>query len=44
MGKVYFLQPTVITNINTEVITACGKVFKPVVGFYKLKTEEEAIG
>ena len=43
MGKGYFMQPTVITNINTKMITTREETFAPVVGLYKFETEEEAI-
>ena len=41
--KGYFLQPTVITDMNKEMITTREETFAPVVGLYKFDTEEEAI-
>ena len=43
MGKGYFLQPTVITGMKTDMITTREETFAPVVGLYKFETEEEAI-
>ena len=43
MGKGYFLQPTVITNMSTQMLTTREETFAPVVGLYKFETEEEAI-
>lgn len=43
MGKGYFLQPTVITGMNTKMITTREETFAPVVGLYKFETEEEAL-
>ena len=43
MGKGYFFQPTVITNMSTESITTREETFAPVVALYKFETEEEAI-
>ncbi|KUJ21498.1 succinate-semialdehyde dehydrogenase [Mollisia scopiformis] len=39
----YFLQPTIIKNMNTEMLTTREETFAPVVGLYKFETEEEAI-
>ncbi|KAK5110194.1 hypothetical protein LTR62_006190 [Meristemomyces frigidus] len=43
MGKGYFLQPTVITGMNTKMLTTREETFAPVVGLYKFETEEEVI-
>lgn len=43
MGKGFFMQPTVITGMNTQMITTREETFAPVVGLYKFETEEEAI-
>ena len=43
MGKGYFLQPTVITGMSTEMLTTREETFAPVVGLYRFETEEEAI-
>ena len=43
MGKGYFFQPTVITNMNTQMITTREETFAPVVALYKFETEDEAI-
>lgn len=43
VGKGYFFQPTVITNMNTDMLTTREETFAPVVGLYKFETEEEAI-
>ncbi|CAK4034057.1 succinate-semialdehyde dehydrogenase (NADP+) [Lecanosticta acicola] len=42
-GKGYFLQPTVITNMSTEMLTTREETFAPVVGLYRFETEEEVI-
>ncbi|KXT08925.1 hypothetical protein AC579_9355 [Pseudocercospora musae] len=42
-GKGYFLHPTVITNMNTNMLTTREETFAPVVGLYKFETEEEVI-
>ena len=39
----FFLQPTVITHMNREMITTREETFAPVVGLYEFDTEEEAI-
>jgi succinate-semialdehyde dehydrogenase / glutarate-semialdehyde dehydrogenase len=41
--KGYFIQPTVITHMNREMITTREETFAPVVGLYEFETEEEAI-
>lgn len=41
--KGYFMTPTVITNMNTEMLTTREETFAPVVGLYKFETEEEVI-
>ncbi|EXJ87241.1 succinate-semialdehyde dehydrogenase (NADP+) [Capronia epimyces CBS 606.96] len=41
--KGYFLQPTVITNMNREMITTREETFAPVVGLYEFETEEEVL-
>lgn len=43
MGKGYFFQPTIITNMNTKMLTTREETFAPVVGLYKFSTEEEVI-
>jgi len=43
MGKGYFFQPTVITGMNTKMLTTREETFAPVVGLYKFETEEEVI-
>ncbi|KAF7194598.1 Glutarate-semialdehyde dehydrogenase [Pseudocercospora fuligena] len=42
-GKGYFLQPTVILDMNTSMLTTREETFAPVVGLYKFETEEEVI-
>ncbi|KAE8445568.1 hypothetical protein EG329_013332 [Mollisiaceae sp. DMI_Dod_QoI] len=39
----YFLQPTIIKNMNSEMLTTREETFAPVVGLYRFETEEEAI-
>lgn len=39
----YFLQPTIIKNMNAEMLTTREETFAPVVCLYKFDTEEEAI-
>jgi succinate-semialdehyde dehydrogenase/glutarate-semialdehyde dehydrogenase len=39
----YFLQPTIITNMNTKMLTTREEAFAPIVGLYKFDTEEEAV-
>ncbi|TKA36351.1 hypothetical protein B0A49_13598, partial [Cryomyces minteri] len=39
----YFLQPTVITNMKTSMITTREETFAPVLGIYRFDEEEEAI-
>lgn len=41
--KGYFIQPTVITHMNREMLTTREETFAPVVGLYEFGTEEEAI-
>lgn len=41
--KGYFLQPTVITHMNREMLTTREETFAPVVGLYEFDTEEQAI-
>ena len=43
VGKGYFFQPTVITNMNTKTLTTREETFAPVVGLYRFDTEEEGI-
>ncbi|KAK5137852.1 hypothetical protein LTR08_006620 [Meristemomyces frigidus] len=43
VGPGYFLQPTVITGMTTEMLTTREETFAPVVGLYKFETEEEVI-
>jgi len=42
--KGYFLQPTVIKNMNQKMIMSREETFAPVVGLYEFGTEEAAIG
>lgn len=39
----YFLQPTVITHMNREMLTTREETFAPMVGLYEFETEEDAI-
>ncbi|KAF7556031.1 hypothetical protein G7Z17_g1704 [Cylindrodendrum hubeiense] len=39
----YFIQPTLITNMQKEMLTTREEVFAPVVGLYKFSTEEEVL-
>ncbi|KAK5401755.1 hypothetical protein LTR06_010862 [Exophiala xenobiotica] len=39
----YFLQPTVLTNMNSTMLTTHEEVFAPVVPLYRFDTEEEVI-
>ncbi|KAJ5089763.1 hypothetical protein N7532_008447 [Penicillium argentinense] len=39
----YFLQPTIIKDMNASMKMTCEETFAPVVGLYKFETEEEAI-
>lgn len=39
----YFLQPTIIKNMSSQMLTTREETFAPVVGLYKFETEEEAI-
>jgi len=41
--KGYFLQPTVIKNMNREMLTTREETFAPMVGLYEFNTEEEVI-
>lgn len=41
--KGYFLQPTIIKNMNREMITTREETFAPVVALYEFKTEEEVV-
>ncbi|EXJ83538.1 succinate-semialdehyde dehydrogenase (NADP+) [Capronia coronata CBS 617.96] len=41
--KGYFLQPTVIKNMNQDMITTREETFAPVVGLYEFETEEDVI-
>ena len=41
--KGYFIQPTVITHMNREMLTTREETFAPVVGLYEFDTEEQAI-
>ena len=43
VGPGYFLQPTVITGMTTEMLTTREETFAPVVALYKFETEEEVI-
>ena len=42
VGKGYF-EPTVITGMNTQMLTTREETFAPVVGLYKFETEEEVV-
>ncbi|KAE9369993.1 aldehyde dehydrogenase [Stipitochalara longipes BDJ] len=39
----YFLQPTIIKNMNSSMLTTREETFAPVVGLYEFDTEEDAI-
>ena len=39
----YFLQPTIIKNMNKDMITTREETFAPVVGLYEFETEEEGV-
>ena len=39
----YFMQPTVIKNMNKEMLTTREETFAPVVGLYEFGTEEEGV-
>ncbi|KIX07861.1 uncharacterized protein Z518_02515 [Rhinocladiella mackenziei CBS 650.93] len=41
--KGYFIQPTIIKNMNREMITTREETFAPVVGLYEFDTEEEVL-
>ncbi|MEM7008393.1 MAG: aldehyde dehydrogenase family protein [Thermodesulfobacteriota bacterium] len=41
--KGYFIEPTVITNVDSKATIACEEIFGPVVAVIPFKTEEEAI-
>ena len=43
VGKGYFLQPTIITDMNGDMLTMREETFAPVIGLYKFQTEEEVI-
>ena len=43
VGKGYFLQPTLITEMNKEMITTREETFAPVMGLFRFETEEEVI-
>lgn len=43
MSKGYWMQPTVITGMKKEMITAREETFAPVVSLFKFETEEEVI-
>jgi hypothetical protein len=42
-GTGYFLQPTIIKNMNRDMLSTREETFAPVVGLYKSESEEEAI-
>lgn len=42
-GPGYFFEPTVITNMNSEMLTSKEEVFGPLLGVYQFKTEDEAV-
>ena len=39
----YFLQPTIIKNMSSQMLTTREETFAPVVGLYEFDTEDEAI-
>jgi succinate-semialdehyde dehydrogenase/glutarate-semialdehyde dehydrogenase len=39
----YFLQPTIIKNMNKEMLTTREETFAPVIALYQFDTEEEAV-
>jgi succinate-semialdehyde dehydrogenase/glutarate-semialdehyde dehydrogenase len=41
--KGYFMQPTLIKNMKTEMITTHEEVFAPILGMYEFDTEEKVI-
>ena len=41
--KGYFIQPTVITHMNREMLTTREETFAPVVGLYEFDTEEQVV-
>lgn len=41
--KGYFMQPTLIKNMKTEMITTHEEVFAPILGMYEFDTEEQVI-
>lgn len=41
--KGFFFQPTIITNMNTSMLTTREEVFAPVLGLYEFETEEEVL-
>jgi len=41
--KGYFLQPTIIKNMNREMITTREETFAPVVALYEFESEEEVL-
>jgi len=43
MSKGYWMQPTVITGMKKQMITAREETFAPVVSLFKFETEEEVI-
>lgn len=43
LGRGYFLQPTVITGMTTEMLTTHEETFAPVVALYRFETEEEVL-
>lgn len=43
LGKGWFMEPTVISGMNTQMLTTREETFAPVIGLYKFETEEEVI-
>ena len=41
--KGYFIQPTVITHMNREMLTTREETFAPVVGLYEFDSEEQVL-
>ncbi|RSL46531.1 hypothetical protein CEP54_013796 [Fusarium duplospermum] len=39
----HFMNPTLITEMNTKMMTTCEEVFAPVLGMHRFETEEEVI-
>jgi acyl-CoA reductase-like NAD-dependent aldehyde dehydrogenase len=39
----YFFEPTIISNMTSEMLTTKEEIFGPLLGLYKFETEEEAV-